>query len=342
MHEIDLKNKNLRTDLIIESIDVSKKLDGVEHKRYEQGDIILEETVIKEKASKTLGKAAGSYKTISFKDITDKNNYQKVQDMFVKTFKKMLQEENIKEDSSVLIVGLGNKESTPDSLGPNTLDNVLVTKHLFTLGEIEKGYREVSIFMPGVTGSTGIETGSLIKGVVDTVKPDFLIVIDALASTSIDRLNKTIQMSNSGIAPGSGVGNNRGKLDKSLLGIPVFAIGVPTIVDAVTIASDTIFYMYKHFRFKMENINNNKLKLVPNNYQDYLSFNKDLSLEEKSKIFGMIGSLTEEETKELIFEVLSPINYNLMVTPKEIDYVMNKLTSLIGNGLNKALHENAT
>lgn len=342
MHEIDLKNKNLRTDLIIESIDVSKKLDGVEHKKYEHDDITIEETIISEAASKVLGKSSGSYKTISFKDVTDKNNYQKVQDVFVKTFKKMLNEENIKENSSVLIVGLGNKDSTPDALGPNTLDNILVTKHLFTLGEIEEGYREVSIFLPGVTGSTGIETSDLIKGVVDTVKPDFLIVIDALASTSIDRLNKTIQMSNSGIAPGSGIGNNRGKLNKELLGIPVFAIGVPTIVDAVTIASDTIFYMYKHFRYKMENINNKKLKLVPNIYQDYLSFNKDLSLEEKSKIFGMIGSLTEEETKELIFEVLSPINYNLMVTPKEIDFVMNKLTSLIGNGINKALHKNIT
>ena len=147
-------------------------------------------------------------------------------------------------------------------------------------------------------------------------------------------------MSNAGISPGSGIGNNRKSLDRELLGIPVIAIGVPTIVDAVTIASDTIFYMYKHFSYKLNNLDNKKLKLVPDLLQDYKDFNKDLSLEDKAKVFGMIGSLSEDETKELIYEVLSPINYNLMVTPKEIDFILDKLTSLIGNGINESLHKN--
>ena len=180
MHEIDLKNKNLRTDLIVEMIDLSKKIDGIKHESKKIDNIIVEETTISKEASNVIGKKNGNYKTISFKDITDKDNYQKVKDIFVKTLKKMLKEENIKESDTCLIVGLGNKASTPDALGPKTLDNILVTKHLFTLGEIEEGYRNVSIFLPGVTGNTGIETRDLIKGVTDVIKPDFLIVVDAL------------------------------------------------------------------------------------------------------------------------------------------------------------------
>ncbi len=342
MHEIDLKNKNLRTDLIIETLSKNKSIKGVVHKEKKYDNITVEETEIDDEASNVLDKSSGSYKTISFEDVTDKDNYKKVEEIFIKTLKDMLVSNNIKDKNTALIIGLGNKNSTPDALGPKTIDNIIVTKHLFALGSVEEGYRETSSFTPGVTGTTGIETSDMIKSVVDTVKPDFLIVIDALSASSIDRVNKTIQMSNSGISPGSGVGNHRVKIDKNTLGIPVFAIGVPTIVDAVTIASDTIFYMYKHFSFKIDNINNKKLKLIPESLQNYLSFDKELSKEDKSKVFGMIGNLSEEETKELIYEVLSPINYNLMVTPKEVDFVIDKLSMLIGNGINKSLHKNIT
>ncbi len=340
MHEIDLKDKNLRTDLIIETISNKNKVKGVEQKKKSYGKITVEETTINDEASNILGKPQGIYKTISFEDITDKDNYKQVEDIFIKTFKNMLKEENIKDTDTALIIGLGNKKSTPDALGPKTLDNILVTKHLFALGSVEKGYRETSIFLPGVTGSTGIETSNLIKAVTDTVKPDFVIVIDALSASNISRVNKTIQMSNTGITPGSGVGNHRMKIDKETLNIPVFALGVPTIVDAVTIATDTIFYMYKQFSFKMDNIDNDKLKLIPESYQNYLSYDKELSQEDKSKIFGMIGTLTFEQTRKLLYEVLSPINYNLMVTPKEVDFLIDKLSLLLGNGINKTLHKN--
>ncbi len=342
MHEIDLKNTNLRTDLIVETLSKNKQIEGVVCKEEKYDDITVEETQIDKNAANVLKKPSGIYKTITFKDITDKTNYKKVEDIFIKTFKSMLSIENIKDDNTALIIGLGNKNSTPDALGPKTIDNVLVTKHLFALGDVEEGYRETSVFTPGVTGTTGIETSDLIKGIVDTVKPDFIIAIDALKSSSIDRVNKTIQMSNSGISPGSGVGNARVKIDKEHLGIPVFALGVPTIVDAVTIASDTIFYMYKHFSFKMDNADNEKMKLIPESLQNYLSYDKELSQEDKSRVFGMIGNLTEEETKELLYEVLSPINYNLMVTPKEVDFIIDKLSTLIGNGINKSLHKNVT
>ena len=153
----------------------------------------------------------------------------------------------------------------------------------------------------------------------------------------MSRVNKTIQLTDTGIHPGSGVGNNREELSEESLKIPVIAIGVPTIVDAVTIVSDTFKYILKHFSYKIENIDNNKLKLVPN--PNYLNHQEKLSKEEKESLLGMVGTLSEEETKQLLVEVLSPIDYNLMVTPKEVDFVMKKLSNVISKSINKSLHD---
>lgn len=339
MHEIDLKNYKIRTDLLVDSFDTNSKQDGVIHKIQKIDDLLLEESEITKKGSKLLNKKEGLYKTISFKDITDKTNYKKVEDLFIKALKKMLEENNIKENDTVLVIGLGNDKSTPDALGPKVIENILVTRYLFTLGEVEEGYRNVSSFKPNVTGTTGIETKDIVSSIVNTVKPDFLIIIDALASSSINRLNKTIQITNTGIEPGSGVGNTRDEISKDTINIPVIVIGVPTIVDAVTIVNDTFQYMQKQISYKIDNINNNKLKLVSNIHQNYENHDNNLTEEEKEKMLGMIGTLTEEDFKTLIYEVLSPINYNLMVTPKEIDFIIDKLSLLIGNGINKVLHK---
>lgn len=338
-HEIDLKNYKLHTDMVVETYDKEKQVKGLTHKESKYKDILVEETRIEKEAEEAIGKKAGIYETITFQDITDKDNYKEVLEVLVDTLKKVYEEISITEDSKCLIIGLGNDQSTPDALGPNTVDNVLVTRHLFSLGEVEEGYRNTSIFKPNVTGVTGIETNQLIKGIVEETKPDFLIVIDALAAKAISRVNKTIQITDTGIEPGSGVGNTRAEISKESLHIPVIALGVPTIVDAATICYDTIQYMLKQFSYKIENRDNQKLKFVTESNQNYLNHEKELSLREKEKVLGMVGTLSEEEFKRLLVEVLSPIDYNLMVTPKEVDFIIRKLSTLIASAINKSLHK---
>src|SRR5699024_12575059 len=140
-----------------------------------------------------------------------------------------------------LMVGLGNWNVTPDALGTMTIDNVMVRNHLFGLeyDTVQEGYRPIGVVSPGVMVVTGMETSDIVLSLVDDFAPDFVIVIEALASRSIERINETIQLTDTGIHPGSGVGNQRKELSEETLGIPVMAIGVPTVVDAVTIASDT-------------------------------------------------------------------------------------------------------
>lgn len=334
MHTIDTKKWQIRTDLIIDS-NVYDQYD----KEHEQiGDILIERVSTTD--SDLEGCKKGNYITISFDDISDKDNFKNVEKVFIKEFKSIIDKISIDSKDTVLIIGLGNSNSTPDSLGPKVIEHVLVTRYLFLLGDVEEGYRKVAAFKPEVTGVTGIETKEMVENLVKSVDAKIVIVIDALASSSIDRVNKTIQITDTGIHPGSGVGNDRKEISSDTLNVPVVAIGVPTIVDAVTIVSDTFQYMLKQFNFKLNNINNPKMKLIHNNMQDYLEEKGELSDENKEKILGMLGELSEEEFKQLIYEVLSPIKSNLMVTPKEVDFVVEKLGLLIANGINKSLHKN--
>ena len=155
-------------------------------------------------------------------------------------------------------------------------------------------YRVISSLVPGVMGTTGIETKEIIEGVIEKTKPDFLIVIDALAASSLERINKTIQITDTGIHPGSGLLNNRFEISKETLGIPVIAIGIPTVVDATTIVSNTINYIFRHFSYEKENINNSKLKLVPPSSRDYKSHDKTLERHEREEVMGLIGNLSED------------------------------------------------
>lgn len=339
MHTIDLKSKGFRTDLVIDEI-TREKDSEIKPKIVEKTkNISVEEVVIDKKIKTNWNKKDGIYETISFVDITDKNNFKEVEEIAVKTLKKMLEELKIEKQAKVLIIGLGNESSTPDALGSKTIDHVLVTRHLFLLGEVENGYRNVASFKPSVTGITGIETKDLIESIKDKISPDLLIVIDALASSSIERLNKTIQITTAGISPGSGVGNNRLEISKDTLKIPVIAIGVPTVVDGATIVENTIQLLLKKISYQLDNKDNEKLKLVPMTSQNYLKHTKELTKEQKEDLLGMVGLLDEQELKSLILEVLLPINYNMMVTPKEIDYLIDKLSLLLGNMINKSLHE---
>lgn len=341
MSEIDLKNYRVRTDLIVDSIATSnfpKK--GIETKEKQIGDIKVVDITVTEDIEE-LHKKKGKYITISFEDITDTSNRRKVEDVVVEQLQYLMDYLNIKPSDKGLIIGLGNVKSTPDALGPKVVDEIVVTRHLYLIDEVmvEEGYRNVSAFAPGVMGTTGIEAKDFIVGLCKETAPDFIIAIDALASSSIDRVNKTIQMSNTGIHPGSGVGNARIEISQETIGIPVIAIGIPTVVDAVTIVSDTLQYLLKKFSYSKDSVHNHKNKLKPVTHINYLKQEiRELSVEDKEKILGFLGNLTEEEMHQLMFEVLSPIGYNLMVTPKEVDFVIDKLAKLLSAGINEALH----
>ena len=338
MHTIDLKNTNLRTDLVIDEITRTQEISDCSRVVVKTKNTTLEEIEITHELEEKLHKKTGWYSTVSFQDVTDKNNFKDVEQVMTQALKLMYDKLGLKEDGKVLVVGLGNEKSTPDSLGPKSIDQVLVTRHLFLLGEVEEGYRNTASFKPSVTGTTGIETKDLIEAVKEKINPDLIIVIDALATNSIERLNKTIQIATSGISPGSGIGNNRAEISEKTLGVPVLAIGILTVVDATTIVQNTLQLLLKQISYKLNNQDNDKLKLVPLNKQDYQNHQGELTNEQKEDVLGMVGLLSEAEQKELLLEVLLPVNYNLMVTPKEIDYVMDKLSLLLGNAINKSLH----
>jgi spore protease len=338
-HEIDLKNYKIRTDLAIEAIEQVKEVKGIKSKTIDFENIKVTDVYIDSDGSVKIGKKVGNYITIEFEDVTDYDNKEKLKNIFSEQLQKMISKFNLTDNALVLVIGLGNDKSTPDALGPLTINNIIVTNHLFLMGGLESGFKRVCAMSPGVMGQTGIETSDLILNAVNSLKPDLVLVVDALASQSVERVNKTIQMTDTGIHPGSGIGNHRKEISKEMLGIPVIAIGVPTVVDAVTIVSDTFNYMHRHFSYTKKNINNPFNKLVPFSNINYLDKEVTIEPNDKKELLGMIGSLDDHEIKQLIFEVLTPIGYNLMVTPKEVDFIMIKLSEVIGNGINRALHD---
>jgi spore protease len=359
---IDLSMYSIRTDLAVEAREMVladqastvhteenlSQIEGVIIKEKEENDIKVSLVEVTAEGEKSLGKKQGQYLTIEVVGIRQQDTelQGKVEKVFANEFAQFIKLSGIKEDASCLVVGLGNWNVTPDALGPLVCENLLVTKHLFELQpeSVEEGYRSVSALSPGVMGLTGIETSDIIFGVVEKTKPDFVIAIDALASRSIERVNSTIQISDTGIHPGSGVGNKRKELSKETLGIPVIAIGVPTVVDAVSITSDTIDFILKHFGKEMREGNKPSRSLVPAG----MSFGKRRKLtdedlpeaEQRQTFMGMIGTLEDEEKRKLIYEVLSPLGHNLMVTPKEVDVFIDDMANLIASGLNSALHSN--
>ena len=322
-HEINMTNFNIRTDLAIEKI---------------KDNNLIEEEIDNIKISTI--KTDKEYITIEFKDITDYNNSKKLEKIFITKLRKILKENNIKENSTCLVIGLGNEKSTPDSLGPLTINNIIVTNHFYQLGiDVEEGFRSVAAIKPNVMGQTGIETSDMIEAIVNKIKPDFILVIDSLKASKVDRLNKTVQITDSGINPGSGIGNNRKEISKEILGIPVIAIGVPTVVDTITIVNESINHISNYYSYMKNNIDSpkEKLKIIRTNF-----INNDINIEDKKELFGLFGTLTQEEEKQFISEVLLPIGYNMIVTPKDIDFQIEKLSELISNGINNVLHKNVT
>ncbi len=337
-NRINLSKYQIRTDLIIENID---EFNDKRVTINNINDSIKVTTVsIDEDLSSKLNKKQGDYVTIEFSDITNHEDRKELEKTLVNEIRKMLNGTDISSDATCLIVGLGNKSSTADSLGPKVVDRVLVTRHLFVLNtNVKEGIREVSAISPGVMATTGIETFDIITSIVKKTKPQFLIVVDALASSSIDRINKTIQLTNTGIHPGSGVGNNRKELSFETINIPVIAIGVPTVVESTIIVNDTIDYLFKHISYIKKNYTMNKLVFTHNkNYLKDVN-EEDLSKNEKKEISGMLGELDDNDKKALIEEVLTSLDYNLIVTPKEIDFLIDNLSKVIAKSIDKALHD---
>lgn len=231
----------LRTDLAVEAREIAgEHIGGVEFKSYKENGLSISRLTVKnQKAKQALGKEIGTYITIELPSLTD--NFTETDERLVTIGEEIRR--LLPVNGLVLVAGLGNIEITPDSLGPKTSSRILATRHI--TGEIAKAtgldrLRPVAVMQTGVTGQTGIETGEYILSIVKRIRPNAVVVIDALASRKLERLGCTMQISDTGISPGAGVGNHRTKISKETIGVPVIAIGVPTVVDVQTLASDLL------------------------------------------------------------------------------------------------------
>ena len=308
---------SIRTDLALEATEIceeqSTALDGVvvDTKELEDCTITTVE-IINEIGSKIMNKEIGKYITLEsdLMKFDDDDSREKVinylKDELIEIF-------GTDQSKKTLIIGLGNWNITSDALGPRAVSKTLVTRHIFKNynKDYDDDFSEVAALSPGVMGITGIETVEIVKSIVDKIKPDRVVAIDALASRKMDRVNSTIQISTGGIAPGGGVGNKRKALDKSYLGVDVIAIGVPTVVDAATLTIDV-------------------LDLAIDNLIEVS--------QENSEFYKMLTKLKEEEKYQLIKDSLDPYDKNLIVTPKDIDETIENLAIIISEGLNRYLH----
>lgn len=299
---------NLRTDLAFDDKenDVNKLYETIET----FGDIEIFRHTIKEEESKMYNKKCGVYYSINIGDVNynDTKTSITIEKALAFALKNILKEKGL-QNKKCLVVGLGNMSVTPDALGPYVVDNIVVTRHLCEMGKISKGFSNVCALAPGVMGTTGIETYDIISSLIKEVECDFVIAVDALATSSLSRVCKVIQICDVGINPGSGVKNKRKELSKETLGVPVIALGVPTVVDSVTITHDVIEYLLSHL--------------------------KDIN---EDRLLGEFGSLEEDKKRLLIQGILEPNGFNMMVTPKEIDAQIEELTKIIANGIDLSLH----
>lgn len=344
---------SVRTDLAVEAKEMfteqeerAEQIPGVTSEEFTVEGIKVNHIEISKKGEHHLQKSQGSYITIFTDGVKQHDTKQQfyATKILTEQIKKLLQKNKINNHSKGLIVGLGNWNVTPDALGPMTVEKILVTNHLFELEfeTVQEGYRPVAAISPGVMGVTGMETSDIILSIIGKFQPEFVIVIDALASRSIERINETIQITDTGIHPGSGVGNQRKEISSKTLGIPVIAIGVPTVVDAVTIASDTLDYLLKHMGREWQEKDLPRNALLPSQMaikHENLSVSDLPDPEKRTTFLGLVGNLNEAEKRSLIAEVLTPLGKNLIVTPKEVDSLMIDMAHLVASGINAAMHE---
>ena len=308
---------NFRTDLALERRDIYQKInkihqiDGIESTEEEKNENlrVTRVRIINENGEKSIGKPIGNYITIDIKKlkIAGEEEIQKTSETLSEELKKLIDKHTDKQ-GEILVVGLGNIYVTPDALGPKVINEIDVTRHIikYLPQYIDEGTRPVSAISPGVLGTTGIETVEILKGIVDNIKPKLLIVIDALASRSIERISSSIQISDTGIVPGAGVGNTRQEISQKTLNIPVIAIGIPTVVELATLVSDGIDIFIDR-------------------------------LQDKAKSNDYLNKLQQEDKYEEVKEALNVGEYNMIVTPKEIDELIENMKNIVARGINFAV-----
>jgi len=309
---------NFRTDLADERRDIyikanklENEIDGVETEetKIDENINVTKVKITNEIGAKALTKPIGTYTTIDVKNlkIATNEDIEKASEILTRELKELINM-HIKNQEDVLVVGLGNQFVTPDSLGPKVINDIEVTRHLlqYMPQYVKPGTRPISAISPGVLGTTGIETLEILKGIVEQIQPKLLIVIDALASRSIERISSTIQLADTGIVPGAGVGNTRKELSKETLGIPVIAMGIPTVVELATIVSEGINIFIKR-------------------------------LQDKSESNEKLNEIKEKDNYEEVKEALNVGDYNMIVTPKEIDTLIENMKDIVARGLNFAL-----
>ena len=301
-----------RRDLYKKANNIEKEIEGIETEEEKNGEqlITTRVKVLNEQGAQAIGKPIGNYITIDIKNLrlAQEEDIQKASEIVTKELKTLILQ-HVDGKAPILVVGLGNIYVTPDALGPKVVNEVDITRHLlqYMPEVLDENTRPVSAIAPGVLGTTGIETQEILKGIVENIKPQLLIIIDALASRSIERISSSIQLADTGIVPGAGVGNTRKELTKETLGIPVIALGIPTVVDAATIAADSLTLFIQ-------------------------------KVQEEAQSNDFLNQLQEEDKYEMIKEVLAPSDYNLIVTPKEIDDLIENMKDVVARGINFAVN----
>ena len=308
---------NFRTDLALERRDIFKKnnnldeIDGVEteNKEIDENLKVSKVRITNQNGEQAIGKPIGDYITIDIKKlrIAEEDEIQKSAEVLSTELKEVINK-HVQSKDDVLVVGLGNMYVTPDSLGPKVINDIDVTRHIikYLPQYIDENARPVSAISPGVLGTTGIETLEILEGIVNNIKPKLLIVIDALASRSIERISSTIQISDTGIVPGAGVGNTRKELSQRTLNIPVVAIGIPTVVESAVLVNDCLDLFIE-------------------------------KLQNEAKSNDYLNKLKDQDNYEEIKEALNPNDYNIIVTPKEIDELIDNMSSIVARGINMSL-----
>lgn len=310
---------NFRTDLALErrnlyrrANNIKNEIDGIETEEEKVGDDILTTRVkvLSKQGEEAINKPIGNYITIDIKNlkVANEDEMQKASEVVTKELKALI-DKHVSSKDPVLVVGLGNLYVTPDALGPKVINEIDITRHLleYMPEVLNEDTRSVSAVSPGVLGTTGIETQEILKGIVQNINPKLIIIIDALSSRSIERISSSIQIADTGIVPGAGVGNTRNELTKDSLGVPVIAIGIPTVVEAATIAADSLTMFIQ-------------------------------KVQEQAKSNDFLNQLQEEDKYEMIKEVLSPNDYNFIVTPKEIDELIENMKDIVARGINFAIN----
>lgn len=301
------------TDMALEARDIVRgdrtdEIPGVRVKELRhEGIVITQVEIFEESAEQLMGKPQGHYVTLDVPTFKDRDPGLKINLMRQLTdqLKDLIPQDTT---TSALVVGLGNWNATPDALGPRVVEKILVTRHLGEVvdDEVKNKMRPVAAVAPGVLGTTGIETLDIIRGIVQETKPGLVIAIDALAARNLDRLLGSVQIADTGIHPGSGVGNRRQGLTKESVGVPVIAIGVCTVVQSISIAQEAIH-------------------LLANQLADDVAF------------FDILKQMTPIEQRGLVDEVLGSRFSELMVTPKEIDVLIDDLADVLSESLNRSL-----